>query len=103
MTYIHTYIHTTRIEINALNTLHYGQAIFEGMKAFYVDETNGYIQAEKYGEGTFSTLTGSENQPKTTPAFGDNGKVVENASSALKGICEWVKNMSEYQRISRNL
>lgn len=47
-------------------------------KAFYVDGTNSYIQAEKYGEGTFATLTGSENQPKTTPAFGDNGKVVEN-------------------------
>ncbi len=47
-------------------------------KAFYVDGTNSYIQAEKYGEGTFATLTGSENQPKTTPAFGNNGKVVEN-------------------------
>ena len=47
-------------------------------KAFYVDGTHNYIQAEKYGEGNFATLTGSENQPKTTPAFGNNGKVVEN-------------------------
>ena len=46
-------------------------------KVFYVDGTDDYIQAEKYGEGTFAAITGSENQPKTTPAFGNNGKVVE--------------------------
>jgi hypothetical protein len=46
-------------------------------KAFYVDGTDNYIQAEKYGEGTFAAISGSENQPKTTPAFGNNGKVVE--------------------------
>ena len=34
------------IEISpALNVLHYGQAVFEGMKAFYVDETNQFISA----------------------------------------------------------
>ena len=46
-------------------------------KAFYVDGTDGYIQSEQYGEGTFAAITGAENQPKTTPAFGNNGKVVE--------------------------
>jgi len=36
------------IEINpALNTLHYGQAIFEGMKAFYVDENTINIYRPK--------------------------------------------------------
>lgn len=47
-------------------------------KAFYVDGTDNYIQAEKYGEGTFAAIAGSENQPKSTPAFGNNGKVIEN-------------------------
>jgi hypothetical protein len=44
---------------------------------FYVDPNDDYIKAGGYGTGDFSTLTGSENQPKTTPAFGSDGKVVE--------------------------
>ena len=44
---------------------------------FYVDPDDDYIKAGGYGTGDFSALTGSENQPKTTPAFGSGGKVVE--------------------------
>ena len=44
---------------------------------FYVDPDDDYIKAGGYGTGDFSTLTGSENQPKTTPAFGSGGKIVE--------------------------
>ena len=45
---------------------------------FYVDPNDDYIKASEYGSGNFATLTGSENQPKSTPAFGSGGKVVEN-------------------------
>ena len=44
---------------------------------FYVDPDDDYLKAGAYGTGDFSTITGSENQPKTTPAFGSGGKVIE--------------------------
>lgn len=46
-------------------------------QTFYVDKDDDYIKAKAYGSGSFAAITGSENQPKTTPAFGNNGKVVE--------------------------
>ena len=46
-------------------------------QTFFVDSTDNYIKAGAYGDGTFAAIVGAENQPKTTPAFGNNGKVVE--------------------------
>lgn len=46
-------------------------------QTFYVDKDDDYIKAKAYGSGSFAAITGAENQPKTTPAFGNNGKVVE--------------------------
>ena len=44
---------------------------------FYVDPDDDYLKAGGYGTGDFTAMTGAENQPKTTPAFGSNGKVLE--------------------------
>ena len=44
---------------------------------FYVDPNDDYVKAGGYGTGDFTAMTGAENQPKTTPAFGNGGKVIE--------------------------
>lgn len=44
---------------------------------FYVDPNDDYLKAGGYGTGDFTAMTGAENQPKTTPAFGSGGKVLE--------------------------
>ncbi len=48
-------------------------------KGFFVGNgSNGdYLQAKDYGHGDFHDLAGATNQPKSIPAFGSGGKVVE--------------------------
>lgn len=48
-------------------------------KGFFVKAgTNGdYLQAKDYGHGDFHDLSDSTNQPKSIPAFGSGGKLVE--------------------------
>ena len=49
-------------------------------KGFFVGAgTQGdYLQAKDYGTAQFTLLSGATNQPKTTPAFGNTGKFIEN-------------------------
>tara|TARA_B100001093_G_scaffold30965_1_gene26748 strand:+ start:1521 stop:2402 length:882 start_codon:yes stop_codon:yes gene_type:complete len=48
-------------------------------KGFFVGAgSNGdYLQAKDYGGGDFHNLSDATNQPKSIPAFGSNGKIVE--------------------------
>ena len=48
-------------------------------KGFFVGNgSNGdYLQAKHYGNGDFHDLSDATNQPKSIPAFGSNGKIIE--------------------------
>lgn len=49
-------------------------------KGLFVEQGNQgvYLQSKDYGSGNFNDLSGASNQPKTTPAFGSGGKIIEN-------------------------
>ena len=48
-------------------------------KGFFVGNgSNGdYLQAKDYGNGDFHDRSDATNQPKSIPAFGSNGKIIE--------------------------